>query len=289
MKNIKNHIIKNLFAIVIVIALAAMFLGNYLYSKEPTNIMLGVGIGAGYSKLDIVHSHASKYPLQGLDPNNPYQNLWGAQRDVSTSSWAVAWEFLAGYKHFINDWVGFRYYANVGIQHYKPVSFQSKQQKIGIIDYTLNADLLIDFWESEFFAVGMLGGLGFGGTSFDKKAITQYMAVYDRESGQPIGLANITKHFFNVNASVGLRFTIFQKNRLVKSRVCDEVVNGKRICRVPIYYIGHGIEINAKFPLMDYRATPLPDIISVNGRWVSRPEYVVSNPYRVTIRYIIDF
>lgn len=289
MKKIKNNIIKNLFAIFIVLALATMFLGNYLYSKEPTNIMVGVGIGAGYSKLDIVHSHASKYPLQGVDPNNPRQDLWVAQSDRSTSSWAVAWEFLVGYKHFINDYVGFRYYGNVGIQHYQAVSLGDKSQKIGFVDYTLNADLLIDFWESEFFAVGMFGGLGFGGTSFDKKAITRYMAVYDRDSGQPIGLANINKHFFNVNASVGLRFTIFQKNRLVKSKVCDEYVDGKRVCRVPIYYIGHGIELSAKFPLMDYRATPLPDIIRVNNRWVSRPEYVVSNPYRITIRYVIDF
>ena len=289
MKKIKNNIIKNLFAIFIVLAIATMFLGNYLYSKEPTNIMVGVGIGAGYSKLDIVHSHAAKYPLQGVDPNNPYQNLWGAQSDRSTSSWALAWEFLVGYKHFINDYVGFRYYGNVGVQHYVANSLGDKSQKIGFVDYTLNADLLIDFWESEFFAVGMFGGLGFGGTSFDKKAITRYMAVYDRDSGQPIGLANINKHFFNVNASVGLRFTIFQKNRLVKSRVCDEYIEGKRVCRVPIYYIGHGIELSAKFPLMDYRATPLPDIIRVNNRWVSRPEYVVSNPYRVTIRYVIDF
>ncbi len=289
MKNIKNSIIKNLFTIFIILAIATMFLGNYLYSKEPTNIMVGVGIGAGYSKLDIVHSHAAKYPLQGVDPANPYQNLWTPQRDLSTSSWALAWEFLVGYKHFINDWVGFRYYTNVGVQHYVAKSLGDKKQNIGFVDYTLNADLLIDFWESEFFAVGMFGGLGFGGTSFDKKAITRYMAVYDRDTGQPIGLANINKHFFNVNASVGLRLTFFQKNRLVKSRVCDEYVEGKRVCRVPIYYIGHGIEINAKFPLMDYRATPLPDMIRVNGRWVSRPEYVVSNPYRITIRYVIDF
>ena len=294
MKNIKNSIIKNLFTIFIIVAIATMFLGNYLLAKEPTNIMIGVGIGAGYSKLDIVHSHAAKFPLQNPDPQRPLAPLWAPQRDLSTSSWAIAWEFLVGYKHFINDYVGFRYYGNVGIQHYVAKSLGDKKQNIGMIDYTLNADLLMDFWESEFFAFGAFGGLGFGGTSFDKKAITRYMAVYDRDSGQPIGLANINKHFFNVNASIGLRFTIFQKYRRTSARVCDEFINSKRICRVPIYYIGHGIEVSAKFPLMDYRATPLPDIIRINGVgangvYVSRPEYVVKNPYRITIRYIIDF
>ena len=57
--------------------------------------------------------------------------------------------------------VGFRYYANVEIQHYKPSLFESKTQPIGFIDYTLNADLLVNFWESEFVSLGMLGGIGF--------------------------------------------------------------------------------------------------------------------------------
>lgn len=297
MKNIKNSIIKNLFTIFIVLAIATMFLGNYLYSKEPTNIMVGVGIGAGYSKLDIVHSHAAKYPIQDWGTTNPLAPLWAPQRDLSTSSWALAWEFLVGYKHFINDWVGFRYYANVGVQHYVAKSLGDKKQNIGFVDYTLNADLLIDFWESEFFAVGMFGGLGFGGTSFDKKAISQYMAVYSAANPNiPIGLADVKKHFLNVNASTGLRLTIFQKYRRTSARVCDKFVNGKRVCRVPIFYIGHGIELSAKFPLLDYLATAQPDIyvtaganIGTGAGVISRPGYTVSNPYRITLRYVVDF
>ena len=275
----------------ILFAIAFLIIMSFssLSAKEPTNIMIGFGIGAGKSAIDINYAHASRFPLEGVDPNNPRQPLWGANSNSSISSWALAWEFLVGYKHFINDWVGFRYYANVGIQHYTAKSLGDKSQKIGFVDYTLNADLLIDFWESEFFAIGMFGGLGFGGTSFDKKAIVRYMAIYDRDSGRPIGLANVNKHFVNVNASVGARMTIFQKIRRPSARVCDEFVNGKRVCRVPIYYIGHGIEFSAKFPLMDYRATPLPDIIQVNGGYASRPEYVVKNPYRLTIRYVVDF
>ena len=281
-----KHIFK-IFAIIFVI--------SSLNAKEPTNIMIGFGIGAGQSKLAMEHSRIM------LDPpyngNNSTTPRWTPQHNSYLSSWALAWEFMIGYKHFINDFVGFRYYGNVGIQHYTAKSLGESGQKIGFVDYTLNADLLINFWESELISVGMLGGLGFGGTSFDKKAITQYMAVYSAENPNvPVGLADVQKHFINVNASVGARLTFFQKVRRTSARVCDKYINGKRVCRVPVFYIGHGIEFNAKFPLLDYRATARPDIYVTagadiqNGRGVySRPGYTVSNPYRLTLRYIVDF
>ena len=267
-----------------------------LFAKEPTNILVGFGIGAGQTKLSMEHSRVM------LDPpyngNNSTTPRWNRHTNRYLSSEALAWEFMVGYKHFINDWVGFRYYGNVGIQHYEAKSLGDKSQKIGMIDYTLNADLLINFWENDLLSVGMLGGLGFGGTSFDKKAISQYLAVYSAANPNiPVGLADVQKHFLNVNASVGIRLTIFQKYRRTSAKVCDdEYVNGKRVCRVPIFYIGHGIEINAKFPLLDYLATAQPDIYLTAGAnlqngtgVISRPGYTVSNPWRVTIRYVVDF
>ena len=137
--------------------------------------------------------------------------------------------------------------------------------------------------------VGVLGGIGVGGTSFDKDAISKYLAVYDTRTSIPMGLADIQKHFLNINASVGFRFAIFQKVRRTGAKICDDYVNGKRVCRVPIFYIGHNFEINAKFPLMDYQATPRADIISQNGTPASRPRYVINNPYRITFRYVVDF
>lgn len=251
-----------------------------LFAKEPTNILVGFGMGVGQSKLSQEFSHLSRDPTTTLQ--------WTPQQDKHLSSWALAWEFMVGYKHFINDFVGFRYYGNLGIQHYKPVSFNSNAQKIGYVDYTLNADLLIDFYETTRWAIGMLGGMGFGGTSFDKDAISRYLAQYNSQ-GMPIGLANVQKHFFNVNINLGLRGVIFQKVRRTSARVCDKFVNGKRTCRVPVFYIGHNIEFNVKFPLLDYKATANPDISQVNRQSVHRPGYTVNNPYRITFRYIIDF
>lgn len=181
-----------------------------LSAKEPTNILFGVGIGAGQSAMEIEHSQVIQDPIQVADKDKT-QLRWQAQKNQSLSSWALAWEFMLGYKHFINDYVGFRYYGNLGIQHYKPVSLNEKANKIGIIDYTLNADLLIDFWESELFAVGVLGGIGFGGTSFEKKAIAQYMAVYDAQSSRPIGLAECAKALFQCQCKCRLPRGVFPK------------------------------------------------------------------------------
>lgn len=169
--------------------------------------------------IDVRHSHVARNPIYNYSasqqPGNQffYHNpRWAAQSNASLSSWSGAWEFLAGYKHFVNDWLGVRAYANIGVQHYKPSLFESKTDPIGIIDYTANVDLMLDFYETESWAIGMLAGLGFGGTSFDKKAIEKYMAVYDRATGAHIGKANIQAHFLNTNASVGLRGVYFQKS-----------------------------------------------------------------------------
>lgn len=272
---------RNLFTITL---LGIALLSSHSFAKEPTNIMLGVGFGAGYSTLAIEHLNAVRYA-------NTWNNNAATIKQQSNSnykSWALSWEFLLGYKHFLNDWVGLRYYANIGIQHHKH-SAQSKSQPIELIDYTLNADLLINFYENQLFSIGMAGGIGMGGVSIEDGFIKAYMPIYRTTTGDVVGVANVQKHTLNANANVGIRLTIFQKVRRVNARVCDSYKNGRRICRVPVFYLGHSIEANAKFPLLDYRATPRPDILLENGEWIVRPEYRISNPYRFTMRYIVDF
>lgn len=284
---------KNIFKLLAAIVAVVSF--GTLNAKEPTNWMIGVGAGVGQTSINIEHSHVIRNPIYEwtYNPDGSFSNFtglrWPAQQNMSLSSWAGAWEILAGYKHFVNDWLGVRAYVNVGVQHYKPSLYESKTDPIGIVDYTANVDLLFDFYETEKWAIGMVAGLGFGGTSFDKKAIEKYMAIYDRTTGIPVGKANIQQHFLNINASVGLRGVYFQKVRRVSERVCDEFVEGKRLCRVPVHYIGHNFEVNAKFPFMSYDATGNPDILPVGDTFASRPQYKVQNPYRITFRYIIDF
>lgn len=265
-----------------------------LYAKEPAGIIIGVGVGEGRSEMSIEHAHIAKYPLVDLTQPIP-KPMWTPQVDSSAGSWALAWEFLIGYKHFLNDVIGFRYYANVGIQHYKPVTYQSKKEPIGYVDYTLNADVLLNFYDSEIFAFGILGGVGLGGMSLDRKAISEYESIYNANGGViPIGASDITKHFLSVNFSVGVRMIFFQKTTARSGiRSCDSFYQGRVSCGMPSSYIGHGFEVVAKFPTLTYSATTPDYVATTQGGQVqnfrSRPGYKVKNPYRFTFRYVIEF
>ena len=272
-----------------ILAIALLLTGS-LFAKEPENIIVGAGAGMGQSNLAIEHSQFARHPI--LDTVNS-QPVMTPRINTSSSSWAVAWEFLVGYKHFINDIIGLRYYANVGIQHYKSTNANGKKtQPIGLIDYTVNADMLFDFYESEKVAFGVFGGVGFGGTSFTNSAVNHYMDMYNTAEAVPIGGTNITKHFVNINASAGLRINFFQKTNITGGiRVCNSFSQGRRSCSTPVSYMGHSIEVSAKFPLLKYVATKYDIMSSANAgqTYASRPGYKIKNPYRFTIRYIVEF
>ena len=266
-----------------------------LCAKEPAGIIIGAGVGEGRSEMSIEHAHIAKYPLQSLDPNNPLAPQWTPQVDSSAGSWAIAWELLIGYKHFLNDIIGFRYYANVSVQHYKPVTYASKTQPIGYVDYTLNADVLFNFYDSESFAFGILGGVGLGGMSLDKKAVSEYESIYNANAGViPIGASDITKHFLNVNFSAGVRMIFFYKTTIKGGiRSCDNFSQGRRSCSLPSAHTGHGFEVVAKFPVLTYNATTPDFVMSTQGNTItdfrSRPGYKIKNPYRFTFRYVVEF
>lgn len=270
---------------------------TFTAAKEPTNIMIGIGAGYGNTSIGIHHSHAIRNPIYNWStkPGGQFNQLegqrWVSQQDSTLQSWALGWEFLIGYKTFINDYVGFRAYANIGVQHYKPTLYESKSDPIGLIDYTINTDLLINFYESQKFSIGILGGAGFGGLSFAPGAVDKYIYAFTRDSLIPVKIKDIQKHFWNLTASAGIRATVFQKIRHIERRTCEDYDDsGKRKCRVPVSFIGHSLELNAKFGLLPFNATQSPDIIEVStGKFASRPKYQVKNPYRITLRYIIDF
>ena len=277
-----------LFAIVLIL--------TPIFAKEPEGIIIGVGVGEGYSKFDIKHSQFARYPILGTGANGfpQGQPVMTAKTNFSADSWGLAWEFLVGYKHFINDYIGFRYYANVGIQHYTPAKElepNGKKDKIGLIDYTLNADILFDFYNSESWAFGIFGGVGFGGTNFNKNATNQYLDTYNVAEGIPMGASAVKENFFNVNASAGARIVIFQSISTKGGGSCDRYSQGRRVCSTQTSFIGHNFEVVAKFNLLTYNATDYDIMLSTTGnnRFLSRPSYEISNPYRITFRYIIEF
>ena len=300
-----------------ILAFILLFLGgggslNFLNAKEPANWLFGVGIGAGSSRIDEKYPESAKsgFGLNELPP--PYNQL--ANRplsvDSTTQGWGVTYEFLVGYKHFLNDYVGFRYYANVGAQHYKHDIFTAGKVKAGVVEYTANADLLINFYNNESFSFGILGGFGVGGAYFDSPALKTYQRQWSYGNAPftnatiHADLGKIQKHHLSANLSVGMRFNMFQKIREVGKRVCSQGGDGRRTCKVPISYLEHSIEFNAKFPMITYRATDSGDIVTyyttytntqtgqpivMRLNYANRPGYEVKNPYKLTLRYIFAF
>ena len=287
---------------------------------EPTNWFFGVGLGGGLSQLDRKYSDSAK---NGVGINWADWNP-ATYADTTVKDWGFAWEFLAGYKHWFNDWAGFRYYANVSGQHYKDDIFTAGKAQVGIIEYTANADLLLNFYNSEAMTFGIFGGFGVGGAYFDSPAFDTYTSMWGGTSGSQLqpdppsapavpdnryeGTGKVYKHHLAATLSVGARFNIFQKVRVVGQRVCSRGGRGRQTCRVPVGFIEHSIEFNSKISLMTYRPTDPADVLGKMGCFINagtgqcevgspmgyigmgeRPGYEVKNPYKFTLRYIVAF
>ena len=279
-----------------------------LNAAEPSSWFVGAGVGASATHTDIKYSDSSK---NGLGLNFARYDI---PPDVSAKSWGVAYEILVGYKHFLNDFVGFRYYANVGAQHYKDATFSGNKNKIGIIDYTANADLLVNFYTDSSFSIGLFGGFGVGGATFDNALLEQY----ERDWGYAkdatrynesiyAGMGKTHKHHFSASVSVGARVNFFQQLRSANLLNCSAGSGGRRSCQKPSNtHLEHSIEVVAKFPILTYYATKAGEVVPTrltfkvdnNGNtqtisWFrgvrERPGYTIKNPYRFTVRYIMAF
>lgn len=280
--------------------MSILLVAGLAQAKEPTNWMFGAGVGTGYAKVDKKYTDAASSQL-GIT-----WAQWEPYYSSSVQGWGVAWEILAGYKHWINDWVGFRYYVNIGAQHYKEEIYTAGDSSGTALDYTGNLDLLVNFYNSEKFTTGMFVGIGVGGTSFFSKALDTYESLYkDRlyqwEDAVYKGEGNTYRHHLNATINLGLRFNMFQKIRDIKNRSCDDN-GGRRVCKVPVNYYEHSIELVGRFPLVPYKVTDGADTLGAfssgkifpgsAGKYITlghRPGYTVTNPYKFTVRYIFAF
>lgn len=266
---------------------------------------MGAGVGAGATHTDIKYSDSSK---NGLGLNFAIYNI---PPDISAKSWGVAYEILVGYKHFLNDFIGFRYYANVSAQHYKDATFSGNKDKIGIIDYTANADLLMNFYTDSSFSVGIFGGFGVGGATFDNALLEQY----ERDWGYVkdatrynesiyAGMGKTNKHHFSASVSVGARINFYQQLRSANLLNCSAGSGGRRSCQKPSNtHLEHSIEVVAKFSMLTYYMTKAGEVVPTRltfkvdkDQTISwfrgvreRPGYTIKNPYRFTVRYIMAF
>lgn len=294
-KNLSFALVKALFVI-------AVFVGA-LKAQEPSSWF--VGFGGGYGKTQIDRKYSSSAKTGGMNVAwNP--GTWNNQSDSRSSSWGFNFEGLVGYKHFLNDYLGFRYYANIAAQFYKDATFSSDKTKIGVIDYALNADLLLNFYNSPAFSFGIFGGFGVGGAYFDSPEISRYESYYGgaKDStrfteSQFAGIGEVYRNHFSATLSVGARVNLFQQIS-TGQRVCNAGGDGRRSCRMPTSQLEHSLEVGARFFMLPFKPTNpaevvgaicLPGATTPNEYKCAnyRYGYEVRVPYRFTLHYIIAF
>ena len=279
--------------------------GGILSAKESANWIIGVGFGYGATNIAIKYPESTRNQLGFAIGGG--QNTWTSYNpgiNQSAKSWGFAYEVIVGYKHFINDYIGLRYYANVSAQNYKDAHFSSNKNSVGVIEYTANADLLINFYESVNFSFGIFGGFGVGGATFDSPVLDSYKSDWggNRDSTQFTeamysGIGEVYKHHFSASASVGVRINIPQQLRNAGQLVCSAGSDGRRSCKKPVALLEHSLEAVAKFPILTYYATKPGDTVATRtpnqNNWLRsvqhRPGYEIKNPYKFTLRYIIAF
>lgn len=264
---------------------------------------MGIGGGYGLTKTSQLYSDSAKSGGLGVTWID-----WQNASDIHYTSWGAIVEGLVGYKHFLNDYIGLRYYASVSAQFFSNPIFTGDKIKVGVIDYKLNADLLINIYNTISYSVGIFGGFGVGGAYFDSPTLLQWERDYGAAKDstvmrEPIfaGVGDVARNHFSTSLSVGARVNFFQQLR-GSNVVCTPGSDGRRTCRAPTSSLEHSLEFNATFPMLAYKLTADSQVVGrfcidpnhkeiLNGYHCSDTmhSYEISTPYKFTMRYILAF
>ncbi|WP_181881738.1 outer membrane beta-barrel protein [Helicobacter sp. MIT 14-3879] len=117
---------------------------------------------------------------------------------------------LIGHKYFFSDYIGIREYLSLDYQEMAVSVKGLNNTRLGLLNYGINADILVNFYNTNFLNVGLFAGLGIGGTSIFVNSVA----------------GNDTDLRFNANAKVGLRLNI-EQNHGIEFGATIPIVNGK--------------------------------------------------------------
>ncbi len=180
-----------------------------------------VGLGVGYGGI------ASKIAYYDLDMNEKYTRN------------GLSYGFVVGYKQFFNEYVGLRYYANLDIYHnMSKAKGDTEVDKLIILNYGVNVDLLYNFVATEIADFGGFVGIGLGANTLTGKWTKDLKDEY-----KTMGYNAPTTTGFDVWLNVGLRTNIAKY---------------------------HGIEVVAKVPFL-----PVPIDVQDDSEYTLGQEYSV--------------
>ena len=199
--------------------------------------------------------------------------------DTTTSGNGLSYGGVIGYTHnVLTPYVGLRYYINLLANH---GSTDSKiDKKPSYFDYTANVDLLINFYTSPSFTIGVFGGIGGGGRYFFFKEIS-YGTIEDNpnkftsqvNSGVRVVFGNRIKHSLEFIFNYDWNTYNFTANRMSRMYA---ILNGQRY---DLYW-----QLDNNYTLA---TNPGPNGIEA---WRNITEkYTIKHPYKLMFRYSVMF
>ena len=178
-------------------AAAAILLSTSALFAEVSGVFLGAEIGYGAGKFE----------------NKITSN--GANQNANYDGGGIKYGVVVGYKQFFTQYLGLRYYANLGITHAKleansvATGYDWKDRVYGtLINYGANVDFLGNFVSNETLDFGGFIGLGIGGNTWSGRDLDDHEDVLNSYA-QGLGTSvSLTRTGFDLSLNVGLRTNI---------------------------------------------------------------------------------
>lgn len=184
---------------------------------------MGVEVGYGGTKLEVTEA------------NNGEESIYTTAQNKQGGG--INYGITAGYKHFFNNYLGLRAYANFNALH-SEISANEIIFKSNLFNYGVNLDFLGNFLSTEMIDFGGFVGVGLGASSLTGKDIDDLRNLMKETTDalQQLGndgvKASYPKASFDVALNVGLRTNLYKN---------------------------HGIELVARVPFL------APTIFEVSG------------------------
>ena len=231
------------------IATAAVLFSATSAFAEESGVFLGAEIGYANAKFE------NKLSAVGLSESAKYDGG------------GVKYGIVVGYKQFFTQYLGLRYYANVGIAH-ATIKSNSVADAYGwkdrvdgtLINYGANVDFLGNFVSNETLDFGGFIGLGIGGNSWNGRDLDDHE---DYLNGLAGGGISLSKTSFDLSLNVGLRANIATH---------------------------HGIELVAKVPFLETKLLDKTVSTTLNGQNANvNVKNTLHSPFNITARYTFSF
>ena len=262
--------------------MALLLCGANIAFAEESGVFFGFGVGYGDIKSSINATAMHGYKREILyDTTNKHR--------ANGKSYGLT----AGYKQFITESVGFRYYANVDLTHANAISILGESNNLSnskypilqtnLLNYGVNVDVLFNFVSNNAFDFGGFIGFGIGANMINGKYVDSLQQHKDdyvfQTSGGGLTLTDskVQTTSLDIALNMGLRTNIAKYHGIELA---------VRVPLIPIKTLDVGMRYDVAIGTYVDVAGKLQDIFA-EGKSTSKA--TLGQNFRVLARYTFSF